>query len=163
MKLLERFSKNTQKYNFTKIRPVGAQLSHADGWMDGRTDRHDEANRRFSHFANAPTNSSFLRYSSVQAETASQGRSPDRKYFPHQCCGNLRLSRTIHSRWPQWRQHLTVRYRNRSPFSDTLLFPFGVWFEASLHHVIFCFSPKFMSSLVSLELSSSIKCGEFLD
>ena len=29
-----------------KIRPVGAELSHADG----RTDRHDEANSRFSQF-----------------------------------------------------------------------------------------------------------------
>jgi hypothetical protein len=29
-----------------KIRPVGAELFHADG----RTDRHDEANSRFSQF-----------------------------------------------------------------------------------------------------------------
>jgi len=29
-----------------KIRPVGAELSHADG----QTDRHDEANNRFSQF-----------------------------------------------------------------------------------------------------------------
>ena len=32
--------------NFMKIRPVGAELFHADG----RTDRHDDANRRFSQF-----------------------------------------------------------------------------------------------------------------
>jgi len=36
-----------------KIRPGGAELFHADGRMDeqkygGRTDRHDEANNRFS-------------------------------------------------------------------------------------------------------------------
>jgi hypothetical protein len=36
--------------NFMKIRPVGAELFHADG----RTDRHDEANSRFHNFANAP-------------------------------------------------------------------------------------------------------------
>ena len=37
-----------------KIRPVGAELFREDG----RTDRHDEADSRFSNFANAPTNSS---------------------------------------------------------------------------------------------------------
>jgi len=40
------FSKNTQMSNFMKIRPVGAELFHADGWMD----RHEEANSRFSEF-----------------------------------------------------------------------------------------------------------------
>ena len=29
-----------------EIRPVGAELFH----VDGRTDKHDEANTRFSHF-----------------------------------------------------------------------------------------------------------------
>ena len=38
------FRKNPQIPNFMKIRPVGAELFHADGW----TDRHDEANKRFS-------------------------------------------------------------------------------------------------------------------
>ena len=33
-----------------KSHPVGAQLFHADGW----TDRHDEANSRFSQFCEAP-------------------------------------------------------------------------------------------------------------
>jgi hypothetical protein len=43
------FSKNTQILhfiNFMKIRPVGAELFHADG----RIDRHDEANSRYSQF-----------------------------------------------------------------------------------------------------------------
>jgi hypothetical protein len=39
---------------YEKIRPVGAELFHADGWMDGwmdgrmdgRTDRHEKANSR---------------------------------------------------------------------------------------------------------------------
>jgi hypothetical protein len=44
------FSKNTQILNFMKIRPVGAELFHANGQTDGRTDRHDEANSRFSQF-----------------------------------------------------------------------------------------------------------------
>jgi hypothetical protein len=35
--------KNIQVTNFIKIRPVGAELFHADG----QTDRHDEANSRF--------------------------------------------------------------------------------------------------------------------
>jgi hypothetical protein len=30
-----------------KIRPVGAELYRVDGWTDGRTDRHNEANSRF--------------------------------------------------------------------------------------------------------------------
>jgi hypothetical protein len=34
----------------SEIRPVGADLFHADR----RTDRHDEANSRFRNFANAP-------------------------------------------------------------------------------------------------------------
>jgi hypothetical protein len=38
--------------NFVKIRPVGAELFHADRQKDGRIDRqrdgHDEANSRFS-------------------------------------------------------------------------------------------------------------------
>jgi len=42
----DRFSQNTQIWNFTKIRLVGAELFHADE----QTDRHDEANSRFSQF-----------------------------------------------------------------------------------------------------------------
>jgi len=45
-KFLDRFSKSTQILNFTKILTVRAELFHADG----RTDRHDEANSRFSQF-----------------------------------------------------------------------------------------------------------------
>ena len=33
-----------------KLRPVEAELFHADRRMDGRTDRHDGANSRFSQF-----------------------------------------------------------------------------------------------------------------
>jgi hypothetical protein len=44
---LDRFSKNTQISNFTKIRPGGeAELFHTDG----RTDRTDAANGHFSQF-----------------------------------------------------------------------------------------------------------------
>jgi len=42
----DRFSKNPQKTNFMKIRPVVAESFHADGQMD----RHDENNSRFSQF-----------------------------------------------------------------------------------------------------------------
>jgi hypothetical protein len=31
-----------------KIRQVGVELFHADGWVDRWTDRHDERNSRFS-------------------------------------------------------------------------------------------------------------------
>ena len=33
-----------------KIRPVGAELIHADRLTDGRTHRNDETNSRFSQF-----------------------------------------------------------------------------------------------------------------
>jgi hypothetical protein len=36
-----------------KIRPVGVELIHSDGQMDGRMDGHDEANSCFQNFANA--------------------------------------------------------------------------------------------------------------
>jgi hypothetical protein len=44
------FRKNTQTSNFMKIRPVVAELFHTDGQTEGRMDRHDEANSRFSQF-----------------------------------------------------------------------------------------------------------------
>jgi len=34
---LNRFSKNTQKPNFMKIRPAEAELSHVGGWTDRQT------------------------------------------------------------------------------------------------------------------------------
>jgi len=40
------FSKTPQISNFKKIRPMGTELFHTDG----RTNRHDEANSRFSQF-----------------------------------------------------------------------------------------------------------------
>ena len=43
LNFLDRFSENTQISNFMKIRPVEAELFHANGQMD----RHDEANSRF--------------------------------------------------------------------------------------------------------------------
>ena len=47
---LDRVSKKHQVSNLIKILPVGAELFHADGQSDGRTDGHHEANSRFSHF-----------------------------------------------------------------------------------------------------------------
>jgi hypothetical protein len=44
------FSRNTQIPNFMGIRPVGAELFHADGQTNGQTDRHDVANSRLSQF-----------------------------------------------------------------------------------------------------------------
>jgi hypothetical protein len=49
------FSSDFQKMvipTFTKIRTVGAELFHADGWTDGQT--HHEANIRFLQITNAP-------------------------------------------------------------------------------------------------------------
>ena len=52
-----RFSKNTHISYFIYIRPVGAELLHADGRMDGRTDRQTDMMKlivAFRKFANAP-------------------------------------------------------------------------------------------------------------
>ena len=46
LNFVDRFSKNTLVSNITKTRPVGAELLHAVG----RTDRHNEADSRFSQF-----------------------------------------------------------------------------------------------------------------
>ena len=43
---LDTFSKNIEIQNIVKILPVGAESFH----VDGRTDRHDKANIRFSQF-----------------------------------------------------------------------------------------------------------------
>ena len=45
------FSKNTQMLIFMKIRPVGAELFHADGWTDIK-----KLTVVFRNFANAPKN-----------------------------------------------------------------------------------------------------------
>jgi len=52
LEFLDRFSKNTQILNFTKIRPVEAELYHAGGETDG----HGEANSRYSQSCNVPKN-----------------------------------------------------------------------------------------------------------
>ena len=45
------FRKKNLKYqNFMKRRPIEIELFHVDGRMDGRTDRLDETNNRFSQF-----------------------------------------------------------------------------------------------------------------
>jgi len=43
---LTEFQKNPQITNFMNICPVGAELFH----VDGKTDRHDDANSCFSQF-----------------------------------------------------------------------------------------------------------------
>jgi len=53
----EMFSKNTKTSNFLNIRPVAAELFHADGQMDGQTDRHvTNPTVTFCNFPNEPRN-----------------------------------------------------------------------------------------------------------
>ena len=47
LEFIDRFSKNTQISNFINILSVGAQVFMR---TDGETDRHDEADSRFSQF-----------------------------------------------------------------------------------------------------------------
>ena len=47
---MTKLGKNTQILNFMKICPGGAEMWHADR----QTDRHDEADSRFSQFSNTP-------------------------------------------------------------------------------------------------------------
>jgi hypothetical protein len=51
LELRDRFSKNTQISNFMKMRPVGAELFHADG----RTDM-TKLTAAFRNFADSPKN-----------------------------------------------------------------------------------------------------------
>ena len=50
LNVFDRFLKNTQVSNSKNIRPVGAELFHADTRTDRQTDRHDDANSRVSQF-----------------------------------------------------------------------------------------------------------------
>ena len=50
---LNKFSKNPQISNPTKIRPVGAELFHADGRTYGQTDGQRDGRSRFFNFAKA--------------------------------------------------------------------------------------------------------------
>jgi len=56
LSFLDRFSKTPQISNFMKIRPVEAELFHADGRTDGRTDRQNEANDRLSQICERARN-----------------------------------------------------------------------------------------------------------
>jgi hypothetical protein len=44
--ILEKYS----NIKFHKFRPIGAGLFHAEGQIDGQTDRHGEANARIPQF-----------------------------------------------------------------------------------------------------------------
>ena len=57
LKSLDAFSKNIQIQKFMKIRPVGVELIHAEG----RTDRHDKTDSRFSKFRHVPEIDLFYR------------------------------------------------------------------------------------------------------
>jgi hypothetical protein len=57
LNFLVKFYKN-QISKFMKIRQVGAEMFHAEGWTEG----HDEANSRFSQVCERPKNSSTPTY-----------------------------------------------------------------------------------------------------
>jgi hypothetical protein len=62
MNLLDIFSKDTSVSNFMKIRPVGAELFHADGRTDGRTEM-TKLIVAFRNFTNAPESCTFCPHS----------------------------------------------------------------------------------------------------
>jgi hypothetical protein len=47
LKFSDRFLKKAEISSFIKIRPVGAEFSHADGWIDG----YDKANSHFLQYS----------------------------------------------------------------------------------------------------------------
>jgi hypothetical protein len=52
-----------EKYsNLKESCPVGTELFHTERRTNERTDRHDEANSRFSNFANTPKNDTLYEY-----------------------------------------------------------------------------------------------------
>jgi hypothetical protein len=80
MNFIDIFSRNTQKSNFMKIRPVGAELFHVDGWTDGRTET-DTTNLIFAfrNFATAPKE---IKYSfGYRAHTPSNAVGTEGKVF----------------------------------------------------------------------------------
>jgi hypothetical protein len=58
LEFLNRFSKNIQVWNFTKIRPAVAELLH----VDEKTARHKEANSLFSQFCEGAYKPQFISY-----------------------------------------------------------------------------------------------------
>ena len=74
MNFLDRFSKNTQISDLIKVRPVEAELFHADGQANGETDRREDITKLidvFRNFANAPKNVyKFSLHISFQVSTA---------------------------------------------------------------------------------------------
>jgi hypothetical protein len=60
LNFLVRFSINTQISNFMKIRPVGAELSHADRWAGGQTGL-PKLTVDFRNYAKAPKNCTKVR------------------------------------------------------------------------------------------------------
>jgi hypothetical protein len=63
MNFLGTFSKKSQMSSFVKMRPVGAELFHADGRRNGRTDTQTDMTKlivAFRNFANSPKNSTLL-------------------------------------------------------------------------------------------------------
>ena len=67
---LDRFFKNTQIWNFIKVRPEEDKLFHADERTDGRTKRRTDATKltvAFRNFANSPKNG-FINYKRASAE-----------------------------------------------------------------------------------------------
>ena len=57
LEFLDRFSKNTNMPNLTKIREVGAESFHAGGRTDGQADM-TKLTVTLRNFANAPKNKS---------------------------------------------------------------------------------------------------------
>jgi hypothetical protein len=67
MNFLNTPSKNTQVPNFMKMHPVGAELLHADGWIDAQTDM-TKVIIAFCNFVSAPKNQLYnavCRYATV--------------------------------------------------------------------------------------------------
>jgi hypothetical protein len=122
------------------IRPVGAELFHAERRKDGQMEGHDKANSRFSNFANAPKKDTRL-----QACILTLVLNNERNYV-----AQGRMSRTPRRRspvgqgaakrteyWTLWVLSYRVSFLYRKQYSGPLLWNLGITFPVTIEGPIF--------------------------
>jgi len=94
LNLLDRFLKNTQISNFMKIRPVAAELFHANGRTDGQTDVTKPV-VAFCNFANAPNIWPEWSCDFTNSLRRSPTSNPTITYYHHETCTMVHILHCI--------------------------------------------------------------------